>query len=850
MTSTPAHGSGVRVRHLAIVGSVAILAVLSVTPVMPHFSPDLGKPSSAHEGPASTGHRSAVARNGSPAGPDRAPQEVQVSDSGGIPSAEPTLAVNHWGTIFVDFEHKGRSGSPSGPASVATSNDSGASFAANVTVNATPPSQGEVDVSTAGSSPNGTVWIAYLTFAGNCTGSNPEVDTVTSWDNGSKWSAPSTSIPCQNTPGAGFDRPWIASTPNGTVFEVVSAADDTLWTTHSWDGIHFSVPVPLVEGARSMPTAANAFAWNDTLWGVGDTLNSTCQVEYTEDSGRHWLSASSSPAGCPGDVYAWSVIWGANASLDLTYLDAAGTEFTRSTDRGSSWSTPVLVSGAVPTGTSFLTPTLWWDHATGVTAEVWLDTRLGTSRGNWSVYESESLNNGSTWTSPRLLSSPLVGTGAQFWPGDFIRNAITPWGTSAGAWGENTSVDQLQSFFAQLPLEVPETGNVSLNVVDSQGLPIPHALVHVDGRVARTDGAGNVVYYAVAPGSALAEAAASPFGQNSTVARVIAGATTHVTLALGTTQVPPLSVTYSLTPSEGAAPLDVFGNVSATGGIGPYAFAWTFGNDTTPTMGNRVSHVFAGVGTWNVTLTCTDSAGHSSTAKSVVLVRARILPLELTYGSDASRGPAPLEVTFWANATGGTGPMQFTWSFGDGSAGPGLTDGAASHTYLVPGEYNASVTVTDSSAPSLTSSGALRIEVAAARLPSVPLAVTLSVNPDHAPIGTLIELRAIPRGGSNSYSVFQWDFGDGGEVSTISPEVNHTYALAATIGVNLWVTDSNGTTAHANATLQIFAPCCPRSISNGISGGPDWLAVGIGGAGAAVGLIAGVWLARRRRRPR
>jgi PKD repeat protein len=66
----------------------------------------------------------------------------------------------------------------------------------------------------------------------------------------------------------------------------------------------------------------------------------------------------------------------------------------------------------------------------------------------------------------------------------------------------------------------------------------------------------------------------------------------------------------------------------------------------------------------------------------------------LTVTASATSGQAPLMVTFSAPVQGGKSPFTFAWNFGDGS--PASTLQNPTHTYQLPGSYNASVTVTDS----------------------------------------------------------------------------------------------------------------------------------------------------------
>ena len=66
-------------------------------------------------------------------------------------------------------------------------------------------------------------------------------------------------------------------------------------------------------------------------------------------------------------------------------------------------------------------------------------------------------------------------------------------------------------------------------------------------------------------------------------------------------------------------------------------------------------------------------------------------PLALSCQADPRAGELPLSVRFRSSASGGTGTYDFTWEFGDGAAS---NQRHPIHTYVRPGVFSASVTVT------------------------------------------------------------------------------------------------------------------------------------------------------------
>ena len=83
-------------------------------------------------------------------------------------------------------------------------------------------------------------------------------------------------------------------------------------------------------------------------------------------------------------------------------------------------------------------------------------------------------------------------------------------------------------------------------------------------------------------------------------------------------------------------------------------------------------------------------------------------------------------MSFSGSATGGTAPYSYSWNFGDGSATSTLQN--PSHTYNTAATYNATLTVTDSSAPANTAASSVTITASpvAGTPPDAPTGLTAS----------------------------------------------------------------------------------------------------------------------------
>jgi hypothetical protein len=236
--------------------------------------------------------------------------------------------------------------------------------------------------------PDGTVYVAYMIDSGRGRTKEMTPGVSVSTNHGRTFSRHKR-LPVPAGPPNWGDREYIAVGPNGTVYV-------------TWD-----------YGPRADEVRLLCSHGGSCAYAAGD-FNAV--VQRSADGGRTWSGLTHiSPAYPTGGVYSAPIVAEPDGTLDVLYIrhptnpstlkvSAGGEFFTRSTDGGSKWSTPVAVD---PGAGKISVPEWWIDGSLAVDPAGNLYAAWDTQGASDVAHLAWSTNGGATWSAPvRVTRSP------------------------------------------------------------------------------------------------------------------------------------------------------------------------------------------------------------------------------------------------------------------------------------------------------------------------------------------------------------------------------------------------------------------------------------------------------------
>ena len=263
-------------------------------------------------------------------------------------------------------------------------------------------------------------------------------------------------------------------------------------------------------------------------------------------------------------------------------------------------------------------------------------------------------------------------------------------------------------------------------------------------------------------------------------------------------------INYTLTcdanPKTGYAPLNVNFDAAITTSITTdapsriadapsraWTYTWTFNDGQSLINGPNVWHTY-NQGTFHPTVKATNGIITLNAQCPEIKVSEYIEPLTASCDAYPTTGDIPLDVNFTGTANGGTGNYQYKWTFNDGQTQT-TTINKITHTYQNNGTFHPTLKVTDSSGNFVTTA-----------CPTItattcePITGTCIINPTtgYAPLDVNITINA--EGGSGTYTIYKYLFGDGQTQTTSNYKTTHTYQNTGYYNPKAIVTDSDGNT--------------------------------------------------------
>lgn len=257
---------------------------------------------------------------------------------------------------------------------------------------------------------------------------------------------------------------------------------------------------------------------------------------------------------------------------------------------------------------------------------------------------------------------------------------------------------------------------------------------------------------------------------------------------------------FTFSPIDGRAPISVTfdGSGSTTNAIGATItnYTWFF-PDGTQANGQIVNKTFNSQVNGQVRLLVTDSNGITGSSGQVLTVLPESFPTT-TFTISETSGRAPLETVFDASGSTpsveGTSIVSYSWSFGDGTTGTGVS---VTKTYSQPGVYTIRLSVEDDTGKTSES-----LQVISVLETFSPVAVIQGTpQSGFVPLTVFFNGTSSSGGGNETITSYEWDWGDGSMDTGMV--VNHTYTQVGIFRVLLTVTNTAGKTSIAERFVTV-----------------------------------------------
>jgi len=271
----------------------------------------------------------------------------------------------------------------------------------------------------------------------------------------------------------------------------------------------------------------------------------------------------------------------------------------------------------------------------------------------------------------------------------------------------------------------------------------------------------------------------------------------------------PINTVSLYSPISSACPGDplIF---EVQGGPDSYSYIWDYGDSTIDSMGDfRGAHSYTDTGNYVVSVTVTNGCGNQTSAYTNININNNAFPVLNVFGVSGGGASCPgdsVEFFVWGDVP------SVLWDFGDGdtssatsisimAGGPAAGTAGSfvvtsiKHVYASAGEYEATLTITNSCGNSV--SDAVNVSIGTNVVPDAQFTTSFPFNGRYYFPGEQIDFSTF--GGSS----YVWDFGDGNIDTTTSSEISHQYAAVGTYTATLTLTNGCGNSDTWSNNIEV-----------------------------------------------
>ncbi|WP_434811374.1 PKD domain-containing protein [Microbacterium sp. bgisy189] len=413
-----------------------------------------------------------------------------------------------------------------------------------------------------------------------------------------------------------------------------------------------------------------------------------------------------------GGVIDWTGTRGAFMLNGVVYLVQGDGSFVRRTFDGATWGQPV----AVDTHDALVPLTAWRTNASRITGVFYDNGRMYyTQTGDTALKmryftaENDVVGAAEYTASGSIAGLDLASVRGMFLAGDWVFAVQSDgslvrveWADGGFVPGTATTVsgpdEDGTNWLAAAPFAFQSEDGSAPNFP-----PTAQAAVECDNQVCEfssagsSDVGGTITDYLWDFGDGESSEAANP--THTYAAAGLYDITLTVTDDAGATDsvTVPTQVEFFDAEPEAAFEVSCDGRVCSFDGSGsadaegPIAeYAWAFGDGETDDSGPQVEHTFAADGTYEITLTVTDSAGQTSEAEESIDVEHVFSAPEASFTLECEQLACSFD---GSGSNDADGPLTaWEWDFGGDGTASGET---AEHVFSAPGTYEVTLTVTD-----------------------------------------------------------------------------------------------------------------------------------------------------------